>query len=363
MKKRNFLYPVLYPFVLLLVFSCSSNQVAPEEEESREDLIEYKYVVDKDGNGDFTSVQEAIDAAPSYYDDRTYIYVKNGEYKEVVTIPDEKTNLTLVGESVENVILTYDNAAQKINPETGEEYGTSGSASTYIHGDGFVAVNITFENSAGYYNGTQGKTNYGQTLAIYVDSDQSIFDNCRFISGQDTFYAGRVRTFIKDSYIEGTTDFIFGPATAVFENTNMHSYGGTSITAASTESYVEFGFVFRNCTITSESGVKTDLGRPWRPYAAVAYLGCDIGSCIKPEGWNNWGDPDNEATARYAEYNNTGPGADTDNRINWVDILTEGEAEKYETLNVLKTTYEENPNTDDWNPYNLIEQMQELPEM
>lgn len=361
MRKKGFLYPVFYPLVLLVILSCSSNQIATEEE-PEPDPIEYNYVVDKEGSGDFTTVQEAIDATPSYYDDRTYIYVKNGEYKEILTIPEEKTNLTLVGESVENVILTYDNAAKKINPETGEEYGTSGSASTYIHGDGFVATNITFENSAGYYNGRQGKTNYGQTLAIYVDSDQSIFANCRFISGQDTFYVGRVRSYIKDSYIEGTTDFIFGPATAVFENTELHSYGGTSITAASTEPYVNYGFVFRNCKITSESGVKTDLGRPWRPYAAVAYLDSELGACIKPEGWNNWGNPENETTARYVEYNNTGPGADTDKRVDWVDILSETEAEKYETLNVLKTTYEENPHTDNWNPYDLIEAMEELPE-
>src|SRR5699024_6155434 len=323
MLRTKFSSLALSVIVLLIGTSCSGNEISSGEEEEDPAPIQFKYVVDKNGNGDFKSVQKAIDAVPAYLDGRTYIFIKKGIYKEVLTIPEEKKNITLVGEEAEDVVLTYDNAANKIDPETGEEYGTSGSASTFIHGEGFVAVNVTFENSAG--------TEHGQALAVYIDSDKSIFKNCRFLGRQDTFYGDRVRIFVQDSYIEGTVDFIFGPTTAVFENSELHSYGGTSITAASTEQYVDYGFVFRNCWITSEPEVETDLGRPWRPYAAVAYLNCEIGSGIKPQGWNNWGDAENQTTVRYAEYSNTGPGADLRERVKWVVILTANEAEKYAT--------------------------------
>ncbi|MCW9706579.1 pectinesterase family protein [Fodinibius salsisoli] len=351
MRGIKFSSLVLPVIVFIVGTACSGNDISSDKGEEPQP-IEFKYVVDKNGDGDFQSVQQAIDAVPSYLDDRTSILIKKGVYKELLTIPEEKKNITLVGEKAEEIILKYDNAADKIDPETGEEYGTSGSASTFIHGDGFVAVNITFENSAG--------TEYGPALAIYVDSDQSIFKNCRFLGRQDTFYGDRVRIFVQDSYIEGTVDFIFGPATAVFENCEIHSYGGTSITAASTESYVDFGFVFRNCSITSEPGVETDLGRPWRPYAAVAYLNSELGGGIKPEGWNNWGNTSNEATARYVEYNNSGPGAQIQERVEWVSILSANEAEEYATPNVLKTTYSKTQVTDHWDPYKLLEKMKEI---
>src|SRR5699024_5841902 len=182
---------VLSIIVFLMGTSCSGNEIlSGKEEEQNPSTIQYRYVVDKEGKGDFRSVQNAIDAVSSYLDERTYILIKKGIYKEVLTIPEEKKNITLVGEEAEDVVLTYDNAANKIDPETGEEYGTSGSASTFIHGEGFVAVNITFENSAG--------TEYGQALAVYVDSDKSVCKNCRFLGRQDTFYGDRVSIFVQD---------------------------------------------------------------------------------------------------------------------------------------------------------------------
>ncbi len=339
--------------MISLISSCTSEEDStPQQEEEEKEPIEFKYVVDINGSGDFTSVQEAIDAVPDHLFIPTYIMIKNGTYKEEITVPKGKDNLVLVGESVEKVILTYDNAAQKIDPETNQTYGTSGSSSTFIHGKGFVALNITFENSAG--------RDYGPALAIYVNSDKSVFYNCRFLGRQDTFFGRNIRMYLKNCYIEGTVDFIFGPATAVFEDCDIHGYGGTSITAASTEPYVDFGFVFRNCKLTAESGVRTDLGRPWRPYAAVAYIETEMADFVKPEGWNNWGNADNEATARFAEYKNTGPGANLSQRVEWMNVLSDAEAEKYETLNVLKKTYAENSVEDNWDPYEVLDQVSEL---
>jgi len=350
---RLYLNNCWFVFLTMLLVSCSSSEdTEPDIKEEEKEPIEFDFVVDKNGGGDFTTVQEAIDAARSNLFVNQFIFVKNGTYKEEIEVPKGKNNLVLVGESVDNVVLTYDNAAQKVNAETGQEFGTSGSSSTFIHGDGFVAINLTFENSAG--------RDYGPALAIYVNSDKSVFYNCRFLGRQDTFYGNRKRMYLKNCYIEGTVDFIFGPATAVFENSEIHSYGGTSLTAASTESYVDFGFVFRDCKLTAESGVSTDLGRPWRPYASVAYINTEMGGFIKAAGWNNWGNEDNELTARFVEYESTGAGANISQRVDWSRQLSSEEAKAYETLNVLKTTYSENQVTDNWDPYELLENLSEL---
>lgn len=352
----------LAPMILFLVLSsCSaSSSVNSDKSEgnNNQNFDKYTFVVSKDGSGDFTSIQKAIDSLKSYQNERQYVYIKDGVYKENLVIPAEKTNITLIGESKKGAIITYYNAARKINPETGEEYGTFGSASVYVHAVGFVAANITFRNSAGYYGGIKGRENQGQALAISVDGDKSIFKNCRFLSGQDTFYAEEVRSYVVDSYIEGTTDFIFGSATVVFDHCEIHSYGGSAITAANTPKYIMFGFVFRDCNITAEPGVKTLLGRAWRDYAATAFLNTNMENCIKPEGWSNWGEPDRKQTARYVEYSNSGPGADTSGRVEWAHILTEsGQASKYKTLNVLKTTYDETPQIDNWNPKKILQKI------
>ncbi|MFD2034773.1 pectinesterase family protein [Belliella marina] len=338
-----------------LSVSCTNENKLPPKpiDEGKENEITFKYTVDPTGNADYSKVQDAIDAVRDGLEEHTYIFIKNGIYKEEIIVPKNKNYLVLVGESLDGVILTYDKAAEKINPDTGSNYGTSGSFSTKVDGLGFAAVNITFENNAG--------RDFGPALAIYIGADKAIFLNCRFLGRQDTFFGGRSRIYVKESYIEGTVDFILGPATAVFEDCNIHSYGGTSITAASTEYYVDYGFVFHNCKLTAEPGVRTDLGRPWRPYAAVAYLGCTMGGFIKPAGWNNWGKVENEETARFVEYQNNGEGSETDGRVSWCKILTnKGEADKFEPLEIFKKNYAEIPIEDNWNPYKVVDKINTL---
>lgn len=307
--------------------------------------ITYNIVVAKDGTGNYKTVQEAFNAVASNSSTRTIIYIKNGTYKQVVTLSSTKKNVTIIGESRDGVILTYDNYASKINPSTGVAYGTSGSSSNYIYGSGFYALNVTFSNTAGAV---------GQALAIYVDADKAVFKNCKFVGNQDTYYGGRNRHFFHDCYFEGTTDFIFGPATAVFETCKIYTKGGSAITAASTESYVSYGFVFLSCTILGSSTAKTDLGRPWRPYAAVAYLNSSMTSVINAAGWNDWGNSANQSTARFCEYNNTGAGATIASRPAWIKRLTAAQAANYTILNVFKKTYATTPVTDNWDPNAVI---------
>jgi len=341
--------------VLLFIassFSCrKAEQLSSADDTSAGNKYKTKtlatYTVAQDGSGNYTTVQAAINAAPSNNDSRTVINVKNGTYNEVVTVPSDKVNISIVGESVNGVKITYGNAASKINPATGTGYGTGGSATFFSNGAGLYVANVTFENSAG--------TSYGPALAINITSDKTVFNNCKFLGRQDTWYGGNCRVYLKNCYLEGTTDFIFGSATAYFDTCSLYSYGGSAITAANTASYITYGLVFNNCTVTGASGVSTLLGRTWGGYAATAFVNSSLSSIIPAAGWSDWGNSANDATARYCEYNNTGSGASTSGRVSWSKVLTGTEAASYTSYtNVLKTTYSSSPFTDNWDPSGVI---------
>lgn len=292
--------------------------------------VKHNFTVAHDGTGDFRTVQEAIDAAPGDLRRTFVISVKPGVYKEIVTIPVDKSCILLKGEESGKTIITFDNYAKRLNRE-GKEFGTSGSATVFIKGDNFLAENITFENTAGI--------SAGQALAINISAAKSAFRNCRFLAHQDTYFAanGTVQ-YLKDCFIAGTVDFIFGGSVAFFENCELHSLRGGYLTAASTPAEQKFGYVFSNCKITATSGLadaSVYLGRPWRPHASVVFLNCEMGAHIRPEGWHNWGNPNNETTARYLEYNSTGPGYQQGKRHAWSVQLNKEEAKAYSKKQVL----------------------------
>ncbi|SFZ92728.1 Pectin methylesterase [Flaviramulus basaltis] len=295
----------------------------------------YHFVVDINGTGNFATVQEAIDAVPDYRKNETTIFIKNGIYKEKLILPTSKTNVFFIGEDKDKTILTYDDFSKKHNL-FGEEMGTTGSTSFYVFGDNFKAKNITFENSAGAV---------GQAVAVRVDGDKVIFQNCKFLGNQDTLYlhGKNSRQYYKDCYIEGTVDFIFGWSTAFFENCEVFCKNKGYVTAASTDKETEFGFIFKNCKITGSALENTFyLGRPWRDYAQTIWLNCYMDKHIKPEGWHNWKKPHAEKTAFYAEHNSTGPGA-SNKRVKWAKKISEKRSQKYSLENVLK-------GSDNWSP-------------
>ena len=288
----------------------------------------FDFVVDSNGSGDFKTVQQAIDAVPNFRKSETKIFIKKGIYKEKLVLPTSKTNITFIGESVDETILTYDDFAQKHNT-FGEEMGTTGSTSFYIFGDNFKAKNLTFENSSGPV---------GQAVAVRVDGDKIIFENCKFLGNQDTLYCHgeNSRQYYKDCYIEGTVDFIFGWSTAFFDNCEIYCKNSGYVTAASTNQNTSYGFVFQNCKITGSAAENTFyLGRPWRDYAKTVWLNCYMDKHIKPEGWHNWGKPHAEQTTFYAEYHTTGPGT-SNQRVTWSKSLSKKESETYSLENVLK---------------------------
>lgn len=275
----------------------------------------YDFIVAQDGSGDFTTVQDAINAVPDFRkSNRTTIFIRKGEYKEKLIIPECKINLSLIGE--EGTVITYDDYAQKLN-RFGEEKSTSGSSSCYIYAPDFTAENITFENSAGPV---------GQAVACFVSGDRATFRKCRFLGSQDTLYTygEGTRQYYEDCYIEGTVDFIFGKATAVFNRCSLHSKSNGYVTAPATPEGTAHGYVFHDCTLTADDGVdKVYLSRPWRPYAQAIYINCNMGKHIVAEGWNNWGKESNEQTVNYAEYRSSGEGANPSARVAYSRQLTD----------------------------------------
>lgn len=275
----------------------------------------YDFTVAQDGSGDFTTVQEAINAVPDFRKaNRTTILIRKGNYKEKVIIPECKINLSLIGE--DGAVITYDDYASKLN-RFGEEKSTSGSASCYIYAPDFIAENITFENSAGPV---------GQAVACFASGDRAIFRKCRFLGNQDTLYTYGypTRQYYEDCYIEGTVDFIFGKATAVFNRCDIHSRGKGYVTAPATPEDSRYGYVFHDCRLTAADGVENvPLSRPWRPYAQAVFINCELGKHISPAGWDNWGKASNEQTVNYAEYNSKGPGANPTARSPYSRQLTD----------------------------------------
>ncbi|SIT31617.1 pectinesterase [Filimonas lacunae] len=298
---------------------------------------QYDFVVAKDGSGQFTTVQEAINAIPDMRKSETVIYIKNGVYKEKLVLPESKNMVTFIGENVDSTIITYDDFAGKKNI-LGEAMGTSGSSGFFIYGKDFSASNITFQNSAGPV---------GQAVAVFVGSDRVKFTNCRFLGFQDTLYTYGVesRQYYRSCYIEGTVDFIFGASTAVFDSCTIFCKKAGYVTAASTPENKKYGYVFRYCTIKGDAPAGSYfLGRPWRPYAKTVYISCNLGNQVKAEGWDNWGKKDNEKTTYYAEYKSTGAGANNGARVPWSHQLTASEAGLYTLEQILGDWKPENAN-------------------
>lgn len=287
-----------------------------------------KIVVSQDGTGNFKTVQEALNAIPQYNEKKTIIYVKNGIYHEKLKLDSTKNKVTLIGEDQFKTILTFDDHPGKINAQ-GEPVNTQNSYSFLVAADDFHAENITFQNDAGFTG--------GQAVALEIRGDRAVLKNCRVVGNQDILFLSRphTRQYFKDCYLEGTTDFIFGPSTAWFQNCHIQSKKNSHITAASTPKEQAFGFVFDNCVITADTNLhKVSLGRPWRPYASVTYFHCYLPAEIKPEGWSPWNQLDTYALSRFSEFENYGPGANTQNRVSWSHQLTSAEAKKVTLENV-----------------------------
>ncbi|MBL6449279.1 RICIN domain-containing protein [Fulvivirga sp. 29W222] len=315
-------------------------------------------IVAKDGSGDYTSIQAAINSVPDNSSTRTVIYIKSGLYNtEKLIIPSEKKNVTIQGEDRTSTIISYhiyncSEGSGKCPVDDAALWPAEvirTSATLTIKGDGFKAENLTIQNTAGPV---------GQAQAITVQADKVVFLNCDLKSYQDTIYFWNVgkRAYFNGCLIVGRTDYIYGGGVAFFEACEIRSWGGGWITAPSTAESQKYGFVFYKCSVTyadnsprnGDDGNKIAFGRPWHNYPKVAWLYCDMTSMINPEGWPTTWNMDYAATSdklELYEYKNTGGGADMSGRANWAGIraLTDAEAALYERATVLA-------GTDNWNP-------------
>ena len=308
---------------LLLLLVAVSGTWAQE----RQDTI----VVSRDGTGNFRTLQEAIESARAFMDYTVTIYVRNGVYKEKVIVPSWVENIDIIGEDRDKTIITYDDHAN-IN-----KMGTFRTYTVKVEGSDITFKNLTIENNA---------AQLGQAVALHTEGDRLKFINCRILGNQDTIYTGAkfTRLYFKDCYIDGTTDFIFGPSTALFEDCIIHSKRNSYVTAASTPKEAKYGYVFKHCKLTAEPGVdKVYLGRPWRPYAYTLFIECELGKHIVSAGWHHWGKQSNEETARYMEYKNTGEGANASERVAWSKQLTKKEAEAVTVDAIFRTQSNWNP--------------------
>lgn len=311
-------------------------------------LPDVRKVVAANGTGDYTTVQAAFDAVPDNYTGKWTIFVKSGTYKEKFLLSSAKSNVILEGENRENTILTYDDYSGRI--VGGTTLGTSTSYSVAIDANDFMAKNITFQNTS----------QAAQAVALRANGDRQIYDNCKMLGYQDTYYlwggSAPGRIYNRNCYIEGSVDFIFGRDIAVFENCtiNINRNQGT-LTAASTEATCTYGLVFINCAITiapmgfdGNAITSFHLGRPWQASPRTVFINCIEPAELNSAGWLAW----NVTPALYAEYNCTGPGSAATGRVTWAKQLTSGEAALYTVQNIFAKA--SGAGYADWNPLLIV---------
>ena len=320
----------LFLFLASLACACSSVQ-----EKS-------VYVVDCSGGGDFASVQACFDALPSKPAAWRTVRIMPGTYREKVTLDvyKDKVHIVGAGQTPDEVRIVWDDFSGRV--VDGYELTTYDSYTLSVQADDVLLENLTVANDAG---------RVGQAVALETRGDRILIEGCRLLGDQDTFFTkGYVsRVHVVDTYIEGTTDFIFGPSIVLFDGCTIHAKADSFITAASTTERNRYGYVFRSCRVTAADGVeKLYLGRPWKSTARTVWLGCELPAAVRPEGWHNWRDPARERTSFYAEWGCTGPGADRSGRVAWSHGLSDAEAAEYapELIFAKKTGSEQF--RDDW---------------
>lgn len=284
--------------------------------------------VSKQGGEDLNSLQAALDSIPQGSTEPVTIRIKPGLYEEKVTVRPDAPPILLLGEDADSTILSGSDNAHTLGSD-GEPLGTFRTGTLNVFSEHFTAENVTVRNSSG--PGT------GQAVAAFVDAGYAVFRRVRLLGDQDTLYTGKGKQYYDNCYIEGDVDYIFGAATALFERCELHNKRSRGyITAASTPEGERFGYVFLDCTITSGEGVgEVYLGRPWRPFAHVAFIRTQMSASIIPEGWHNWGQPDRERTSRFEEFESSGPEANPEARVSWSRQLSADEAANYRVIEIL----------------------------
>ena len=314
------------------------------------------YIIASDGSGDFTSIQQAIDAIPGGGQAPTILLLRMEEFHERVVV--NKDNVRIIGEARDRTVITASGCAKDPNPD-GTERGTFLSATFMVTGNNVEVENLTIRNDAG-----DGR-DVGQAVAVYAAGDRGVWRNVRMIAHQDTLFCGPLmqkvvdfiaprqggaecvesigdstlthsRQYFEDCFIQGDVDFIFGPYRCWFERCTlfMNKRAGW-YTAANTPEEQPYGLVFHNCRLTGECEEgQARLGRPWRKFARTVFLNCEMDEHVAPQGFTDW-DEAKIVTERYAEYGTTGARADQSTRHPSQKRMTATEAADYSVQEVL----------------------------
>ncbi|XP_038684475.1 probable pectinesterase/pectinesterase inhibitor 20 [Tripterygium wilfordii] len=281
-------------------------------------LVSDIVVVSQDGSGNFSTINDAVAAAPNNTDGTNgyfLIYVTAGVYEEYVSIAKNKMFLMMIGDGINQTIITG-------NRSVVDGWTTFNSATFAVVAPNFVAVDITFRNTAGAAK--------QQAVALRSGADLSTFYSCSFEGYQDTLYTHSLRQFYRECDVYGTVDFIFGNAAVVLQNCNMYprlpmaGQFNTITAQGRTDPNQNTGTSIHNCTIraaddlaSSNITVQTYLGRPWKEYSRTVYMQSFMDGLISPAGWSIWSGDFALNTSYYAEYGNSGPGSNTSNRVTW----------------------------------------------
>lgn len=350
--KKNFLRKTLLTAVL--ASTIFGGVILPKQTTSA--ATSYDVTVAKDGSGNYKTITEAYNYLAKINDTkRKTIHVKSGTYKEQLTV--SKPYISIIGENKSNTKLTYNVANGDAKP-SGGNYGSADCAALTVASNDFIAENISFENSHLKDTGTDV-----QASCVYTYGDRATFDNCNFYSGQDTLCAysygvDKSRAYFKNCFIQGSVDFIWGGATAFFDNCTLNELrDGGMYTAANTPQGQKYGYVFSNCTLTANKDTnytsktspswgapsKVYLGRTYGDYCHVSYINCKLNAPVDPVGWLKMSNNNANNTALLEEYGCTGTGSNRSKRVTWSKALSSSEAAKYTKANVLG-------GNDKWNP-------------
>jgi pectin methylesterase-like acyl-CoA thioesterase len=326
-----------------------------------------------DGSAEYNSVQSAIDHVPAT---GGLVLIAPGSYREQVIINQSHVTLKSADPDPGKTIIVDDTSQ-----------GTRGNkpsyATVHVLGDDFRAENITFQND---FNRTHEQASAGsQAQALNLEGDRNILSNVHILGNQDTLYIGArgcgqagsrrvaaptpsaagvspptatpapcvpapTRSYFTHCVVAGNVDFIYGDGNAVFDHCEIqsteHAAGGYLTAQGKYIVDQHSVYVFNHCRLTAVPGeTHVFLGRPWRPYASVVYMYCEMGAHIDPEGWREWhpGDTHSLDTAFYAEFQSTGPGANPAAREPKSHQLSIAQAKQFETARLLS-------GADHWNP-------------
>ncbi|XP_073314506.1 pectinesterase-like [Primulina huaijiensis] len=296
-------------------------------------------VVAKDGSGNFTTINDALNAAPNRSTTRFVIYIKTGAYFEYIDLSSSKTMIMLLGDGIGNTSI-------KGNRSVVDGWTTFRSSTVAVVGNGFIAKGITFENYAG--------PDKHQAVALRSGADFSAFYKCSFVAYQDTLYVHSLRQFYRECDVYGTVDFIFGNAAVVLQNCslyarkpnpnqqNIFTAQGREDPNQNTGISIHYGKVAAAADLLPVlSQFRTYLGRPWKLYSRTVYMFAKMESVVDPAGWLRWDQNSSVSLLYYGEYQNRGPGSNTSARVTWpgYHIITNAtEAAQFAPENFIQAT-------------------------